>query len=72
MSTNAPKGGKTTASSREAQTDCQDERCPYGDLFKSAARAQVDAHDHADLTGHDVRVEAPEWSRPLTVVGVDQ
>jgi len=67
MSTHVPEGGKSTAHGSEAQTHCRD--CPHARGHHSAERAQTDAHDHADITGHTIEVEADQFSRPLVVVG---
>jgi len=56
----------------EAQTHCQYDGCTHVEQFHNGALAQSAAHDHVDNTGRDVTVDAPEWSRPLTVVGTIQ
>ncbi len=67
MSQLKPRTQETAASPTAAQTHCRD--CPHARGHHSAERAQTDAHDHADITGHTVEVEADQFSRPLVVVG---
>lgn len=67
MSQSGPQDGKTTVPDRFASTTCQ--HCPHDREHHSDERALEQAKTHNTITGHTVEVTAPQWSRPLTVIG---